>query len=133
MNNGKMQERIVRLMHGGSPRWIRVYDNGGETVDRFTVLFTGRIAGKAPGWNFYLGMSKNPYHPQGFGQHGEYQGQPYDVNRHGFAPAIGRKCHLGRRIRFDVLPEPCRRLVVDDYAEYWRLDKQAAFKAAGLE
>lgn len=42
---------------------IRIYDNGGETVDRYTVVVTeneGRIA--------VYGMSDRPFHPQGFCQ-----------------------------------------------------------------
>ena len=36
-------------------------------------------------------------------------------------PAVGRKCHLGRRILFIDLPAECRRLVKADYAEIWGL------------
>lgn len=36
-------------------------------------------------------------------------------------PAIGRKCHLGRRIRFQDLPADCQKLVLSDYREIWRV------------
>jgi hypothetical protein len=39
---------------------IKVFDNGGETFDRFTIvnLEDGEV----------YGASENPFHPQGFGQ-----------------------------------------------------------------
>ncbi len=107
-------------MPGGTPRWIRCYDNGGVpqgTFDRFTVLYTKR---RTDGVFTHVGMSAHPFHPQGFGQHGESQ-QPLDVNKHGFAPALGRRCHLGKRIPFADLPPDCQRLVISDYKEIWNL------------
>lgn len=44
-----------------------LYDNGGETLDRYTALFAHLESGET----WYLGMSEHPFHPQGFGQHGE--------------------------------------------------------------
>ena len=42
---------------------LKVWDNGGESFDRYTI----RIR------NYYYGMSENPSHPQGFNQFiGEY-------------------------------------------------------------
>lgn len=40
---------------------IIVFDNNGETFDRFTIIdkTTGEM----------IGASSNPFHPQGFGQH----------------------------------------------------------------
>jgi hypothetical protein len=65
----------------------------------------------------YVGMSANPFHPQGFGQHG---GHAYPIDaKDGWAPAIGRKCHLGTRIPFDKLPPDCQKLVRDDYKDIW--------------
>ena len=119
----KSQERVARLLPGGVPKYVRIYDNGGTesggTIDRFTVQFTGRAAGKCafP----YLAMNSAPFHPQGFGQHGEGGRQPCDVNQWGFAPAIGRKNHLGRRIAFAELPPDCRQLVLQDYKSLWAI------------
>lgn len=41
---------------------FRITDNGGRTFDRYTVVFSDGT---------YLGLSKNPTHPQGFSQAGE--------------------------------------------------------------
>jgi len=43
------------------------------------------------------------------------------VNKAGFAPAMGRKNHLGKRIPFSELPPDCQRLVMQDYREIWNL------------
>lgn len=98
-----------------SPRYVRIYDNGGETADRYTAVFTGK-RGKGQ----YVGMSAEPFHPQGFGQHGETRdSRPCDVDRHGWPPAMGRKNHLGTRIPFDALPADCQSLVLSDYNAIW--------------
>lgn len=116
-------------MPNGVPRYVRAYDNGGQdaggSFDQYTVVFTGsapvaRLQG-APAQYPYVGMSTRPYHPQGFGQHGSNPGQHCDVNKQGWAPAVGRKNHLGTRINFADLPDDCRRLVISDYMEIWRL------------
>jgi len=52
---------------------------------------------------------------------GSNRGKHCDVNKAGFAPAIGRKCHLGKRIAFADLPPDCRKLVLSDYKEIWNL------------
>jgi hypothetical protein len=108
----RKQERRERLMPGGIPRWIRCYDNDGKTVDRYTVVYTGNYTKNTGGQVWYVGMSGAPFHPQGFGQHGENDG-PIDRPRYG---------HLGKRIKFRDLPEDCRRLVVEDYKELWDLE-----------
>lgn len=90
----------------GGPTWVRCYDNGGESADRYTVLFTRkRVAGQF----MHLGMSAYPCHPQGVGMHG-FSDQPID------RPAYG---HLGKRIHFHDLPAECRALVAEDYADLW--------------
>ena len=114
-----MKDRKQRLLPAGVPRYIRCYDNGGESWDRFTVAFTGHYR-KRGDWFQYVAMSSYPFDAQGIGQHGEHQRQ-IDVNNHGFAPAIGRKNHLGWRIPFRALPADCRKLVLRDYKEIWSL------------
>jgi len=115
--------RIHRLMPGGIPRWVRCYDNGGRSFDRYTVVFTRKSFGFE---SMYLAMSEHPMHPQGFGQHGHSKWFPVDVvqenGRCQWPPAIGRKCHLGVRIPFATLPTDCQRLVVRDYKEIWNIE-----------
>lgn len=73
---------------------IEVYDNGGATFDRYTVVFKNSPEGN--GLYASLGMSERPGHPQGFGQHSTAE------------PGS----HLGRRIQLAELPEECRNLVI---------------------
>lgn len=82
---------------------IQAYDNGGKTLDRFTILFSDdpafapTRAGHLPG----LAASEQPFHPQGFGQHIE--------------AAPGR--HLEKRIAFFDLPADVRRFVARELTE----------------
>lgn len=70
---------------------VKVYDNGGETYDRFTVVF--KYVGIYP----YYAMSTEPTHPWGFCQYGELKQPPGD--------------YLGKLIAFDKLPAPCQKFV----------------------
>ena len=64
----------------------KVYDNGGKTIDRYTVLTEPYHFGKSCEC---LGLSDNPSHPQGFSQWGDcYEGP-----------------QLGKEISFEELPK----------------------------
>jgi hypothetical protein len=80
-----------------------IYDNGGETIDRYTVYYSNpKDWGiTRPGIYPCVGMNAAPFHPQGFGQHGEGM--------------LGR--HNGKRIPFESLPEDCRKLIEMDLKE----------------
>jgi hypothetical protein len=108
----KATARMARLMPNGQPRYLRCYDNGGAYFDRFTVVYTGDYPGKPRGVHEYVSMSSHPFHPLGFGQHGESLNGAID------RPAYA---HLGKRIAFDDLPDDCRRLVLSDYRANWGL------------
>lgn len=115
----KKAERAEKLMPGGIPRWIRCYDNGGRSFDRYTVVYTGRYACRS-GCD-YVAMSAHPFHPQGFGQHGSAR-WPIDVVGNAWGgPAIGKSCHIGKRIAFTDLPADCQTLVLTNYRALWHL------------
>lgn len=125
----RQNERIKSLLPGGQPRWIRAYDNGGTdvggSIDRYTVLYTGRYP-KSPGRYQYVAMDESPFHPQGFGQHGESQEILDQRPGRWGGVAIGRTHPtLGKRIAFNDLPQDCRKLVVQDYREIWHLPATA--------
>ena len=107
----RKQQRKERLIPNNIPRYIRCYDNGDRSCDRYTVVYTGRYRGDSD-WFQYVGMSERPFHPQGFGQHGESEEQ---IDR----PAYG---HLGKKISFKDLPKDCKRLVLSDYKSIWRIE-----------
>lgn len=100
-----------QLFKDGAPRYIRCYDNGGQSYDRYTVVFTKKKHG---GEFVYLGMSEYPHHPQGFGQHG-YSETLIDK------PSYS---HLGKRIRFNDLPTDCKALVMQDYEYIWEITEE---------
>lgn len=97
-------DRADRLMPGGIPRYVRCYDNGGKTFDRYTVVYTRR--NPRDGYA-YRGMSAHPTHPQGFGMFGvlPQKDGPY----------------LGKRIAFNTLPEECQKVARADYRDIWNL------------
>lgn len=76
---------------------LRIYDNGGKTIDRYTVLFMDQPEHQHNTFSA-LAMDSTPFHPQGFGQH--------------CTAMPGR--HLGRRIEFKDLPTDCQKLVLQD-------------------
>ena len=119
-----MKNRRERLLPDGTPKYVRCYDNGGKSFDRFTVVFTGRYRHNTGGQFIYVGMSCHPFHPQGFGQHGSSDTQ-IDTRPGGWAgPSIGRKHEtLGTRIGFNELPPDCQKLVMSDYCDLWSLKK----------
>lgn len=60
------------------PRF-RVYDNG-ESVDRYTIVFCSDALAEQCGGEYpYIAASGEPFHPQGFGQHGGMMGKPVDT------------------------------------------------------
>jgi hypothetical protein len=75
---------------------IACYDDG-KSIDRYTVVYLDQPETR-PGTFAAVGMSGLPFHPQGIGQH--------------CTAMPGR--HLGKRIKFQDLPEDCRRLVEQD-------------------
>ncbi len=106
----KKLDRINRLLPNNKPRWIRCYDNGGKTADRYTIVFT-RLNSLGYKECMYLSANSEPFHPQGIGMHGS---APTAIDR----PAYS---HLGKRIQFDNLPEMVRKLVLMDYRELWNI------------
>lgn len=106
-------ERAERLLPGGEPRYVHVYDNGGESFDRYTVVFTGRYTHKTGGVHWYLGASEHPFHPQGFGQTGESRThQQIDYPTYG---------HLGKKIKFKDLPPDVKKFTLQVYRDLWDL------------
>jgi len=105
------RRRPSALMPAGTPRYVHVYDNGGKTADRYTIVFTGRYRHKTNGSFVHLGASAHPFHPQGVGMHGESRDQ-IDY------PSYG---HLGKKIGFKDLPPDVQKFVVITYKDIWSL------------
>lgn len=75
---------------------LRVYDNGGKTIDRYTVYFNRPE--RAYGFSSCVGMNGEPFHPMGICQHS--------------MGMLGR--HNGKVINFSELPPDCRRVIERD-------------------
>jgi len=76
---------------------VEIYDNGGETFDRFTIILDD---------DYVFGMSENPFHPQGFSQ---FCGQlSYDE-----LSAVA--CRKGIKKTFNEVPEEVARAIRDRY------------------
>jgi hypothetical protein len=116
--NKKYLERKERLLPDGRPRYIRCYDNMGESADRYTVVFTGNYTHLTVRSHWYLAMNAAPFHPQGFGQHG-FSGTPID------RPAYA---HLGKKISFDNLPEDCKTFVLQEYVYMWDITDHPLYR-----
>ena len=90
------------IMVRGKRKVCRIFDMGADGVfDRYTIAFKGyRVQGYGMIYP-YLASSDNPFHPQGFGQHGESK-----------EFLTGK--HLGKRVRFDSLPDDVQRFILDN-------------------
>lgn len=82
---------------------VRIYDNGGETYDRYTAVFMDQpFNHHSRGKTFMaLGFNDDPFHPLGFGQH---------------CSAVPGK-HLGKRITLEQLPKKARKFVQQNIEE----------------
>ena len=90
------------IMLEGKRKVCRIFDTGPDgTFDRYTIAFKGyRMEGYGMVYP-YLASSDNPFHPQGFGQHGESK------------EFITGK-HLGKRVALDSLPADVQRFILDN-------------------
>ena len=113
----KMKSRAKKLYHELSPKYIRCYDNHGDTFDRYTVVFTKKRVGENQnrrGEFVYVGMSKRPYHPLGFYQHG-FSDRTIDSISYS---------HLGKKIKFHELPDDCQKAIIEDYNDLWKISEK---------
>ena len=74
-----------------------IYDNGGKTSDRYTAVYIFQPE-KAPNTFSAVGMNDKPFHPMGIGMH---------------CTAMPGQ-HLGKRIKFEDLPEDCQKVIIQD-------------------
>ena len=86
----------------------KIWDNGGRSADRYTIVFRGKWI---PHYGLtipYLAASEAPFHPQGVGMYGELS----QVHIKGDIPFRGSCKHLGKRIPFDALPPDVQKFVM---------------------
>lgn len=73
----------------------KIYDNGGKTIDRYTVLTEPFHFGKSCD---AFGLSENPKNAQGFNQ---------------FIEDVYEGAELGKEISFDDLPEEVKEAITE--------------------
>jgi hypothetical protein len=105
----KQLNRITSFLPDGKPRKIRCYDNGGETADRYTCVFTGSYKKHTDGEHWYLGMSGNPFHPLGVADHG---GSRTQIDYPSYK-------HLGKKIKYDQLSIHAQLCIMQTYLYLW--------------
>lgn len=88
------------IMVNGKRKVCRIFDTGSDGVfDRYTIAFKGyRVQGYGMVYP-YLASSDNPFHPQGYGMHGESK------------EFVTGKC-LGKRVPFEALPDSVKRFIL---------------------
>jgi len=90
------------LMVGPKRKVCRIFDVGPDgSWDRYTIAFKGYRNNNGPMVYPYIAASDHPFHPQGFGQHGE---------NHSFL--TGR--HLGKRITFEACPPDVQKFILQN-------------------
>lgn len=77
---------------------VKIYDNGGKTIDRYTAVYMSQPEAYKPGLFFARAMSQHPFDPQGFGQ---------------FCTAMPGR-HLGKRIKFEDCPIDVQKCILQD-------------------
>lgn len=107
---------MPKLKPGQGATWhrygchLRIYDNGGKTADRYTIL-PPKWAGEdwhysrspsAPRWQA-IASDRDPFHPQGYGQHCGADAGP----------------HLGKRISWDDLPPKVQQFARQTFGTAW--------------
>jgi hypothetical protein len=112
------EERKMRLLPDGKPRYIRCYDNDGNTADQYTVCFTGNYTKNTGGefWNLF--MNAMPFSPQGIGMSNS---ESFQIDKPSYK-------HLGKKIKFDDLPDDCQKLVLQDYVYLWNITDHPLYK-----
>lgn len=83
---------------------LRCYDNGGRTFDRYTIIpprWAKEERERDGTWSA-IGASERPFHPQGFGMH----------------VSATPGSHLGRRVKWDDLPEEVQKFALQSFPDY---------------
>jgi len=102
-----LTKRITNLAPNGIPKYVRCYDNGGKTMDRYTIVYTGNYKGRN-GCD-YFGCNAYPF--QGIGIHDT---SPTIIDKPSYS-------HLGKKVKFETLPDDVKTAVMNSYNEMWGL------------
>jgi len=101
-----MRRQTKRWLDGDCPKGVLAIFDDPRTCDRYTVFYVEPVTDDGEYFS-YVGMSGAPFHPQGFGQHGELRAHEVRMYRY------QNKRYAAR---WSDLPEDCKRLVRQDLA-----------------
>jgi hypothetical protein len=86
------------------PEVLALYDNGGKSADRYSVLYTvTHIDARGVTWLFGRGMNSCPNHPQGIGMSFERPAHELAAWR-----------HREKKTKWTALPKEVRAAILDD-------------------
>lgn len=72
MSNYTPRRQSAKFLDGDCPSGVlAIFDNGGKTFDRYTVIYREAWEYDRTWYVGYRGMSEHPSSPQGFGIYGE--------------------------------------------------------------
>lgn len=120
------RSRKEKLMPGGIPRHIRVYDDGPESTLRYTIVYTGKEVHDACGVYPYIILNELDGETPDVEVNHSHKGIPLDMSGCTSVTRMGRKGFLGKRITFDDLPEQCQEIVVDHYCDHLDISEEDA-------
>jgi len=103
-----MKQNFKRLRSNYPKGICGIYDNGGRSADRYTVVFNPYLDTNDSNvyWN-YLAMSAAPFHPQGVGLSG------CTVNMRPGSGGKGWGNACGKTINWDDLPADCKQAAMN--------------------
>ena len=109
MRNYSPRRQSKRWLDADCPADVLAIFDDPRTVDRFTIFYRDPICGDtyANMYLGYVGASEYPFHPQGFGQHGEMQA--HEVAQYRYANGH-------RKAKWSSLPDDVKQLVRQDLA-----------------
>lgn len=82
---------------------LHIFDNEGQTFDRYTII--------TPEGNVF-GASKNPFHPQGFGQFSHNANTDYDrIGRKKLIKTLRNEKEMGKEISFEDCPKKVQKFI----------------------
>lgn len=104
------RRQSAKFLDGDCPSGVlAIFDNGGKTFDRYTVIYREVITGsRGEPWLGYRGMSEHPFDPQGFGIYSEFS--RWDM-------AAYRRAAYRESCKWSTLPDDVKRAVRADCKE----------------
>jgi hypothetical protein len=95
-----------RFLDADCPQGVLAILDDPRAIDRYTVIYAEPVTDDGRTFQ-YVAMNAAPFHPQGFGQHGEMD-----------ASSLARYRYENSRFyaKWSDLPEDCKRLIRQDLA-----------------